>query len=154
MAFAIGLFLWQGASASLAVARVRAVLPDLVARQLARPTLAVPGDLPLAEAVRRAQEASAGAIVTTATSGELTGLVSEAALLAVPPDRRPWLPTSSVARAIADGLALPATIHGEELLRAMQRTPSSEYLLLEQDGSVFGVLATADVDAAFRTAPR
>ena len=37
----------------------------------------------------------------------------------------------------------------EALLRTMQATPSSEYLLVEPDGSVYGVLVTADVDAAF-----
>ncbi len=31
----------------------------------------------------------------------------------------------------------------------MQRTPASEYLLLEPDGSLFGVLVTEDVDRAF-----
>jgi len=33
------------------------------------------------------------------------------------------------------------------------RTPATEYLLVEDDGSVYGVLATADVDRAFRAAP-
>ncbi|CAN5568251.1 hypothetical protein BH18ACT8_BH18ACT8_12410 [soil metagenome] len=34
----------------------------------------------------------------------------------------------------------------------MQITPSSEYLIVEADGSVFGVLVTADVDAAYANA--
>ena len=44
---------------------------------------------------------------------------------------------------------LPADLEGEALLRTMQATPSREYLLVEPDGSVYGVLVTADVDAAF-----
>jgi Zn-dependent protease len=152
MAVIIASFLWTGASAAMASARVRSRLPQLVGRTFARPTLAVPGDLPLAEAVRRAQEARTGAIVTITGDGRPVGIVNEAALHAVPLERRPWVPTSSVARAITDGLILPATIHGEELIRSLQRTPSTEYLLVEEDGGILGVLATADVDAAFRRA--
>jgi hypothetical protein len=47
------------------------------------------------------------------------------------------------------GLMFSADISGEPLIRAMQRTPATEYLLLELDGSIFGVLATDDVDRAF-----
>jgi hypothetical protein len=146
----ISMFLWSGATASLESARVRSRLPHLVARDLARRTLTVPGELPLAEAVRRAQEAEAGSIVTVTSSGAPVGVVNEAALLSVPVDRRAWVPTSSVARTIEDGLQLPAGIGGEELIRAITARPAGEYLLLDPDGSIFGVLSTADVDRAFR----
>ena len=152
LALIIALFLWSGASAAITSARVRSRLPDLVARDLARRTLAVPADLPLSEAVRRAQEARAGSIVTVTSAGQPVGVVNEAALLATPDDRRPWMATSAVARQVDDGLSLPVTIHGEELIMAITRHPAAEYLLLEDDGSVYGVLATADVDAAFKRA--
>lgn len=153
-AFLIGLFLWSGATASINSTRIRRRLPQLVARSLARRTLAVPADLPLAEAVRRAQEAHAGGIVTVTSSGAPVGLVNEAALLATPAERRPWIPTSSVARALTDGLTLPATIEGEDLVRAIGQTPAQEYLLVEDDGSIYGILTTADVDAAFQRGGR
>ena len=35
-------------------------------------------------------------------------------------------------------------------MTAIGRTPATEYLLLEDDGSVYGVLATSDVERAFR----
>jgi len=146
----ISMFLWSGASAALESARVRSRLPNLLARDLARRTLTVPGDLPLAEAVRRAQEAQAGSIVTVTSSGDPVGVVNETALLSVPPERRAWVPTSSVARTLEAGLRLPAAIGGEDLIRAISAQPSGEYLLLEVDGSIFGVLSTADVDRAFR----
>ena len=152
--FLIGMFLWTGATAAMTSARVRQRLPYLVARNLARRTLAVPADLPLAEAVRRAQEAHAGGIVTTTATGVPIGLVNEAALLATPTERRPWMPTSAVARTLTEGLSLPATIHGEELIKAIGTTPAQEYLLLEEDGTVYGVLSTADVDAAFQQGGR
>ena len=150
VAFVVAMFLWSGATAAMSSARIRSRLPHLVARNLARRTLAVPDDLPLAEAVRRAQEAQAGSIVTVTADGRPVGVVNEAALLATPEDRRPWVATSTVARTLGDGLALPVDIDGEELIVAISRTPAAEYLLVEPDGSVYGVLATADVDAAFR----
>lgn len=150
LAFVVAAFLWSGATASMSAARLRSRIPQLVARDLARRTLAVPADLPLSEAVRRAQEARAGGILTTTTDGRTTGLVSEAALLATPEDRRPWVPTSSVARTLEEGLRLPVGLRGEDLVRALTRTPAAEYLLVEEDGSVYGVLVTADVDRAFR----
>jgi Zn-dependent protease len=149
-AFIVAMFLWSGASAAMASARLRSRLPTLVARNLARRTLAVPDDLPLAEAVRRAQEAQAGSIVTVTSDGRPVGVVNEAALLATPEDRRPWVATSSVARTLTAGLALPVDIDGEQLIQAITRTPAAEYLLVEADGSIYGVLSTADVDAAFR----
>ncbi len=153
LAFVIGFFLWNGATASLQAAKVRRRLPHLVARNLARRTLAVPEDLPLAEAVRRAREAQAGAIVTVTGSGRPVGVVNEAALLATPEDRRPWLAVSTVARGVDEGLSLPVSITGEELVRAITRSPATEYLLVEEDGSIYGVLTTTDVDLAFRSVP-
>jgi CBS domain-containing protein len=109
----------------------------------------VPHDLPLSEAVRRAREAQAGSIVVLDASGAPSAIVNEAAVNATPEHRRPWLPVSSVARSVDAGITFPADISGEPLIMAMQRSPASEYLLLDDDGSVFGVLVTGDVDRAF-----
>ena len=61
---------------------------------------------------------------------------------------RPWPARST------SGLRLPAAITGEDLILAISRTPAAEYLLVEDDGAIYGVLSTADVDRAFRDAPR
>jgi Zn-dependent protease len=148
----IGVFLWTSATAAMTSARLRRRLPSLVARQLARRTLAVPEDLPLAEAVRRAHDAEAGSIITLATNGHPTGIVSEAAVAATPTERRPWVAVSTVARRADDRMALPADIAGEPLLLAISRHPAEDYLLVEPDGAIVGVLATVDVDRAFRAA--
>jgi Zn-dependent protease/CBS domain-containing protein len=149
LAFVIATFLWGGASSAIMSAKLRRRLPALQARALARRTLAVPHDVPLAEAVRRAQAENAGSIVVLDSAGRPSGIVNEAALLATPEDRRPWLPTSAVSRSMEAGLMFPADLSGEPLIRAMQATPATEYLLLELDGSVFGVLTSEDVDRAF-----
>ena len=150
LVFVLGIFLWTGATAAMAHARLRSRLPHLVARPLARRTLTVPEDVPLSEAVRRAQDADAGSIVTVSASGRPVGIVNEKAVIATPEDRRPWIPVSSVSRTLDEGLTLPATISGEDLVLAISRRPAEEYLLVEEDGGIFGVLATTDVDRAFR----
>ena len=154
LAFVIALFLWTGATSAMASARLRRRLPHLVARDLARRTLTVPDDLPLGEAVRRAREARAGSIVTVTSSGRPIGVVNEASLLATPEERRPWVAVSTVARTLEDGLTLPVSITGEELIIAVSRKPAQEYLLVEDDGRIYGVLTTADVDRAFRESPQ
>jgi Zn-dependent protease len=150
----IASFLWSGATQSILSARIRRRLPALRARPLARRVIAVPDELPIAEAVRRAQETGAGAIVVHSGDDRLSGVVNESALLATPEERRAWVPVSSVMRSIEDGLVLGVDIAGEELIRAMSGTPAEEYVLVEPDGTIFGVLAAVDVDRAFEEGAR
>ncbi|MDQ3592171.1 MAG: M50 family metallopeptidase [Actinomycetota bacterium] len=148
----IAAFLWTGASQAIAQARVRSRLPTLHARRLARRALTVAYDLPLAEALRQARDSQAGGLVVVAGDGSLVGVVNENAVLATPVDRRPWVVVGSLARALEPGLVLSADLSGEALLRALQDTPAGEYVLVEADGSLSGLLAAADVDQAFSTA--
>ncbi len=141
----IATFIWGSATASLAQAALRTVLPQLSARTLTRRALPVPGDLPLAEAVRRAQAASARALVVVDSSGRPAGLVSETDVSGVPEDRRPWMPVADLSRPIEDGLRLDADLAGDALVETVQATPASEYLVVERNGSVYGVLAQVDL---------
>lgn len=146
----IAIFLWTGATQALHSATAMRRLSTVVASSMARRTIVVPDDLPLAEAVRRAQEAHAGSIVTVTSAGRPVGVVDEQAVDAVPAERKPWVPVSAVARSLDDGLTLPASITGSQLIDAIRRAPASEYVLVADDGSVFGVLATSDVAKAIR----
>ena len=148
-AVVIGWFLWTAASGAVLAAKVRARLPRLDARKLARRSLALPEHVTLSDAVRQAREAQAGSIVTLDSAGRPAGLVSESAVLATPEERRAWMPVSAVSRSLQPDLSLPADLSGEQLVTAMARHPASEYLLVEPDGTVYGVLVAADVDAAF-----
>jgi Zn-dependent protease/CBS domain-containing protein len=148
----IATFLWAGSTQALVSARVRKKLPALQARQLARRGVPVPPELPLSEAIRRAQESQSGGLVVVDPGGRPVGLVSEAAVLATPEHRRPWVSVGDVARRIEPGLVLNANLSGEALIQAMGGTPSSEYLLVEPDGQVYGILASSDVDQAFAKA--
>ncbi|TYK45279.1 site-2 protease family protein [Actinomadura decatromicini] len=141
-------FIWVGATQSIRAEYVRDRIPLLSARRLARRATLVTADTPLAEAVRRARDDHAGAIVIADHDGRPLGLVSEKAVTATPEHRRPWVTAGDLSRG-ADDLTLPADLTGEDLMDALRRAPASEYLLVEPDGRVYGVLATADVDRAF-----
>jgi Zn-dependent protease len=143
----IAAFIYVGASASLQRAKFVERLPRASVARLARPALEVTADVPLAEALRRAQEAGARAIVVTDSAGRLQAVASEAAVLATPEDRRPWVTIDTVARRLEDGLVLDPSLEGEALLAAMRATPASEYIVPDPAGPV-RVLVTADVAEA------
>lgn len=144
----IGFFLWSGSTQALRSAVVRSRLPRLTVLGLVRPALPVVVDIPLAEALRRLAESGARALVVTDSQGRPTGLVSEAAVAATPSARRPWVPVGDVARRLEPELVVQADLVGEDLLTALHRAPATEYLVVEADGGIRGVLATADVEAA------
>ena len=133
-------------------ARERAATAALAAAIVGGASYVASWNLPLSEAVRRAQDEQAGSIVVLDATGHTSGVVNEAAVQATPEDRRPWLPVSAVSRTVEPGLSLSADLAGEDLIRAMQRTPASEYILLDEEGRLFGVLVTEDVDRAFSAA--
>lgn len=145
-------FLWTGASQAIQLAQMRRKFPALRARELARPAIGVPSDLPLGEAIRRAQEARAGALVVVDSYGAPVGLVSEDAVQAMPEERRPWVATSAVTRSLHEGLKISVALEGEDLVRAMAAAPAGEYVLVDEQGGIFGVLASRDVDLAYRHA--
>jgi Zn-dependent protease len=145
----IAAFMWTGAGQALRATRVRERLPALQARALARRAIPIPASLPLAEAIRRADAAQARALVVVDHEDRPIAIVNETAVMATPPQRRPWIEAGTLARTIDPGLVLPADLSGMALIEAVRRTPASEYLLVEPSGQVFGVLATADLDHAF-----
>jgi len=148
----VALMLWNGATQALAAGRVRSRLPRLNLAQMTRRAAPVAPDLPLAEALRQAGAAGVRALIVVDSAGRPTGLVSEASVTATPEDRRPWVPVGQVARSLEAGLVLSLDIAGEDLVRRIQSTPASEYLVVDHEGAVYGVLATSDVDAALATA--
>ncbi|GLW99691.1 site-2 protease family protein [Microtetraspora sp. NBRC 16547] len=142
-------FIWAGATQSLRVARVRARLPQLRARTLARRAVPVTAEVPLSEALRRARDAGAGAMVVVDHESRPVAIVNDAAVSATPEHRRPWVNVGSLARTLEPSLVLGADLEGEPLLDAMRGTPSGEYLLVERGGEIYGVLVTADVNRVF-----
>ncbi|HNI71715.1 MAG TPA: hypothetical protein PLO27_10340, partial [Marmoricola sp.] len=59
------------------------------------------------------------------------------------------VPVVTLAGTLQEGMAISADLAGEDLIKAVSQTPANDYLLLESDGSCFGVLSLADLDRAF-----
>lgn len=149
LAAILAAIIWTGAGNSLRMARLREHLPELRARNLTRRAVPVQGDTPLSEALRRANDAGARALVVVDTDGEPLALVREAAIVGVPEHRRPWVPVSGLAQDITDGMRVSAELAGEDLLDALRAAPATEYLVVEESGEIYGVLSAADVERAF-----
>jgi Zn-dependent protease len=146
---AIAAFMWMSAGQALRSAKVRERLPALQARSLARRAIPIPSNLPLAEAIRRADLAQARALVVVDHDAKPIAIVNEGAVIATPEQRRPWIDAGSLARTLDPDMILSADLSGMDLIEAVRRAPASEYLLVEPSGQVYGVLATADLDHAF-----
>lgn len=145
----IAAFMWTGAGQAIKATRFRERLPALQARRLARKAVSVAADTPLAEAIRRADESQARAVVIVDHEDKPIAIVNESAVMATPPQRRPWMEAGALARTLEPSLVLSADLSGMALLDAIRRAPATEYLLVEPSGQVYGVLATRDVDHAF-----
>jgi CBS domain-containing protein len=145
---AVAAMLWMSSTAVLRQQALRDRLPTVSALALSRPSISVTPDVPLAEAVRRTQEAHAQSIVIVDGEGRPTGVVREAAVNAVPIARRPWVDVGSVSHQVSESELINAKLAGEELLNRLQVSPASEYIVVDQTGAIFGVLAAADVAAA------
>jgi Zn-dependent protease/CBS domain-containing protein len=145
----IAAFMWTGAGQAIKATRFRERLPALQARKLARKAVSVAASTPLAEAIRRADESQARAVVVVDHDDKPIAILNETAVMATPPQRRPWIEAGSLARTLEPSLVLPADLSGMALLDAIRQAPATEYLLVEPSGQVYGVLAARDVDLAF-----
>ena len=145
----ISVFMWTGAGQAIKATRFRERLPGLQARRLARKAVSVAADTPLAEAIRRAEENQARAVVIVDHEDKPIAILNETAVMATPEQRRPWLEAGALARTLEPSMVLPADLSGMALLDAIRRAPATEYLLVEPSGQVYGVLAARDVDDAF-----
>ncbi|MFD3547669.1 site-2 protease family protein [Streptomyces sp. NPDC058655] len=149
LAAILAAIIWTGAGNSLRMARLRTHLHELSARTLTRRAIPVEHTTPLSEALRRANEAGARALVVVDGSGDAAAIVRESAIASVPEHRRPWIAVSTLAQDLTDGMKVSADLTGEELLEHLRATPATEYLVLEPGGRIYGVLSTLDVEKAF-----
>lgn len=143
----VAALLWSGARQALTVGRMRARLPALDTSTLTRRAAPIAADSPVSEALVVTARSGAHALVVVDPNGRATALVSEAAISAVPEDRRPWVSVAEVSRRLGPGMVLTTGLAGEELLAAMRVAPATEYLVIDDTGAIRGVLAASDVDA-------
>ena len=142
----ISLFLYNGASAALRREKVVARVDGVSVGALTRRSLVVPADLPLAEALRRQEESGATAILVAGNDGRPVAVARDESVAAVPLARRPWVPVSSVAAQLDPTAVLPASLQGSDVIHALQSHPAPEYLVVDGDGTLRGLLRVSDVE--------
>lgn len=156
----VAFILALGATQAIRRSRVIEKLPSLTAGSVARPAVTVDANLPLSEALRRAQAAGVTAVIVSDSSGRPWAVMNGAAVDAVPEDRRPWTTINQVSRPIEDGMKIPADLGGQDLMQRLSQVPASEYVVYGPDGQPTGVLVMVDVvaridpAAAHRFVPR
>ncbi len=149
-----------GAANSLKRGRIVENVPALTAQGAARKAVTVDANLPLSEALRRAQAENVTAVIVADSSGRPWAVMNGAAADAVPPERRPWTTINQVSRPIEDGMRIPESLGGQELMDRLAASPASEYVVYGEDGQPSGVLVMVDVvaridpAAAARLTPR
>ena len=144
----VAAYLFQGASANLTRAKLSSRVPSLSAQMFIKSMIQVEGSVPLAQALRQRDEAHAASIVVINGYGQPVGIVQEHALAAVPLERRPWVPTSSVAVSVSADQGLSASLSGEKFITVLAHSSSSEHLIVDDSETVIGVLSTDDVERA------
>lgn len=141
----IASFVWTGSGQALAGARLEDRVSALTSRSVARPAAVVPVSASLADATALG---SGGPVVVTDVGGRAVALLHSPSADAVPMDRRAFVTVGSVSRTLEESMVLDAGLSGRPLLETMAAHPAAEYLVIESDGRVAGVLLTSDVETA------
>jgi Zn-dependent protease len=148
MGFAVVAFLWIGASQTLRMAELGARAAQLRITDLLRPSLYLPAQTPVSEAVRQAAETGATGIVVIDGQGRSRALVDEGQIALIEAHRRPWTSLSQVARELEPGLVVAEDLSGQELIDTLRSHPASEYLVVGRDGIARGIVTAVDLARA------
>jgi Zn-dependent protease len=140
----VAALLWQGAGQAIALARWRRRSVLARARDLLRPAVAVPSTATVASARTAATDANAAAAVVLDVYGRPAGIVDQAAVATVPPERAADVAASAVSQTLTNGAVVDAELEGEALLARMQANPAPRYVVVD-GGGVVGILEWQDV---------
>jgi Zn-dependent protease/CBS domain-containing protein len=135
----IAALLWQGATSAIGVARLRRSASAVRLADLVQPALALPADdvgwmaLP---------DHDARHLVAVSGSGSPQGLLSADARRAL---RRagqptPGTPLQAVVTVLDPVVTVPSTATGSELLATLAARPAHQYLVLDEQGRLVGVV--------------
>ena len=144
----IALLLWQGATQAIKMAHWRRKAPLVSVRDLLRAAVPVASTATLATAAAAAAAAGAGDVVVLDVYGRPAALVDTREAASVPALRADLVQASEVAHALPAGSVIDLTLQGEQLIELLERTPHAQYVVLDEQQQVVGVLAWDDVAAA------
>ena len=141
----IGGLLWNGATQAIRTASVRRRAPRAVAANLAVPAVGVPANVSLGEALDAAGRVGARHIVLVGPDAAPVAIVEPTAVERVPAERAGQVAVASVARRIDPRAVVDVSLAGEPLLQALGSLPGEEFVVLDADRRVVGVLHARDV---------
>ena len=132
-------FLWSGASASIANARLRLRVPHVAVRELMQPASGIASDARVADIDRLLMRRPPGHVLLVSAAGIPEAVVDAGSLAAVPAPLRATTPASTVARALAPDAVVSVDAVGKDLIDHLARIAGSEYAVVD-GGAVVGLL--------------
>jgi hypothetical protein len=75
-------------------------------------------------------------------------VVNEVAAAATPPERRAWIPVSSLSTPLPPHASVAADVSGHDLISALRQAAAPAVLVRDSNGAIFGVLFVDDVERA------
>ncbi|MFD1211543.1 site-2 protease family protein [Arthrobacter sp. GCM10027362] len=136
----VGGFLWSGASASIAQARLRLRLPAVTAGGLQVRAIGLPATASVAQVAAARQDSPEAEIILTAATGQPEAVVDLQALHSVPAAAAGTTPAAAIARALAPGAYVPEWAAGQELIQYLARVAGNEYAVIDRQSRVTGLL--------------
>lgn len=147
----IGAFMWSGAGAAVKAGQLRLRLPSLTVPRLMHPAAVIGTRASVAEARAAARAIGATAVVVLLDEASGTVAVVDAPAAAAVPDAVAGAtPAGAVARVLPGAAVLPASLGGEALLDVVSRRPAPEYLVIDAQRRIVGLLVRDELESALR----
>jgi len=135
----VGSFLWLGATASIQQARYRSRLHLVDAAALAEPAVGLAESATVADVLRHSP-AGVPAVVLYGADARPAAVVDETAAAAVPAALAGATPATAVAYPLTAGAYVKETDRGAELLAYLAQLEGSDYAVVNDAGTVTGLL--------------
>ena len=135
----VGSFLWLGATASIQQARYRSRLPLVDAAALAEPAVGLPDTASVADVLRHSP-AGIPAVVLYGPDGRPSAVVAESSAAEGPVALAAGTPATAVAYPLAAGAYVKDSDRGAELLSYLAQLEGSDYAVVDDAGTVTGLL--------------
>ncbi len=140
----MGVFVAVGAVGEWPFRRERTWPPGVTLQSLARPLLQLPGETPVAMALRAADGRAA---VLTGVDGAAVGVLDYASAIRLGSEY-PFSPASLAAWRVVPGMVISVDDAPDAVLERLAQVSSSYFLLVDAEGRPRGMVARADLDRA------
>ncbi|WP_285724779.1 site-2 protease family protein [Psychromicrobium xiongbiense] len=146
-------FLWLGASQAITTARMRLRLPQISAGRLSGPAVGLSESASVSQVMSMLSAHPELSVVLCLADGRPAYLVDPLALAAVPLNVAGSTPATAVAHPLPEGGCVPETASGQELVQYLAQLAGSDYAVVNEAGTVTGLLRQQVVVAAITGKP-